>query len=304
MPIDPTSAPAWRGTLTALVTPMAKNGEFDGEAEAALTDLVQRQIEAGIDGLVVCGTTGEAATLTSQERSRVIGCVVRAAQNRVPVMAGVGTQDTASTCQAITEAQAAGAQGLLVVTPFYNKPSQEGLKQHFERVAGHARVPVMLYNVPSRTGVDLLPATVAALAQHPNIVGIKEATGSLGRLDALRAVVPDNFDLVSGDDGTACAFAAMGGHGVISVTSNLVPEQMAALVAAGRTGDVTSARRLQLALAPLIEALFIEPNPLPIKTALAWQGHMHAAFRLPLCAMGQETQAVLRRAMQQAQLLP
>lgn len=284
----------WHGTFTALVTPMAPDSSLD---LSALSALVDAQIAAGVEGLVACGTTGESATLNEDERFEVIRTVVSCAQGRVPVMAGAGTGATASTISATTLAKEAGAQGALVVTPFYNKPSQAGLQQHFEAVADASPLPVMLYNVPSRTGCDLSTHTLVALSAHPNIFGIKDATGDLGRLDAGLPQTPDSFVWHSGDDNTACAFVLMGGHGVTSVASNLLPKTMGDLIRAATQGDLGRARKLQRMLTPVFAALGQESNPLPIKTALALRGQVKEAFRLPLCAMRAGTRRVLAEAI-------
>lgn len=284
------SLPLWHGTLTALLTPMTAAHSVDVDA---LDALVEAQIGAGIQGLVACGTTGEAATLTPAEWSQVVGRVVEVSAGRVPVMAGAGAQGTQSTIDAVRRAQDLGVQGALVVTPFYNRPTQTGLRLHFEAVAEACPLPQMLYNVPSRTGCDLSMATAVALSQHPNIIGIKEATADLGRLDdGLRGARP-GFVLLSGDDNTACAFTLMGGHGVISVASNLVPETMVAMVRAAHAGDREAATAAHRSLVPLLKALGLETNPLPIKTAMALRGMMAEQFRLPLCPMRAETRAAL-----------
>jgi 4-hydroxy-tetrahydrodipicolinate synthase len=287
----------WHGAHTALVTPMHTDGQVD---HVALKNLVERQIEAGIAGLIACGTTAEAATLTETERLDVIRTVVSQAGGRVPVMAGVGTQSTSTTIAALQHAQAAGVQAVLVVTPYYNKPTQAGLEAHYRAIADASALPVMMYNVPSRTGCDLAPETVRVLAQHPRLFGIKDATGDLNRIDALRGRVPSTFVQLSGDDNTACAFTLMGGHGVASVLSNILPKQMVALIDAARQGNLPTAHSVQGALAPLFDAMGYETNPIPIKTALAIQGHITEAFRLPLCTMQPTLRSQLSRVLHAA----
>ncbi|HET6344372.1 MAG TPA: 4-hydroxy-tetrahydrodipicolinate synthase [Myxococcota bacterium] len=271
-----------RGVLTALVTPMNQNGSIDW---AALDALVDRQLAAGIDGLVPCGTTGESATLTPEERDGVIDRVVRRVAGRVPVVAGTGSNSTAATVENQRRAQTLGASHGLVVTPFYNKPTSEGLYRHYATVAEGADLPVVIYNVPGRTACDIKPETVAQLAKLPGIVGIKEATADLDRVTALRAGIATRFALLSGDDGTTCAFTLMGGDGVISVASNVVPEEMRAMVHAALEGRVEAARDGHARLRNLIHALFLESNPIPVKAAMAMRDGLQEAYRLPLCPM-------------------
>lgn len=299
MTTTPPSLPTWHGAMTALVTPMTESRSID---VAALEALVEAQIVAGIAGLIACGTTGEAATLTLPEWSDVIARVVKVSAGRVPVMAGAGAQGTQNTIDAVKRAQDLGVQGALVVTPFYNRPTQAGLRLHFEAVAESCALPQMLYNVPSRTGCDLKMATAVALSQHPNILGIKEATADLGRLDEGLARAAQGFVISSGDDNTACAFTMMGGHGVISVASNLVPETMVAMVHAAHAGDRQAATTAHRALVPLFKALGLETNPLPIKTALALRGKLAEQFRLPLCPMQPATRAALSAALEASSL--
>lgn len=291
--------PLWHGTLTALVTPMKADGSIDFPA---LEKLVEAQIDAGIDGLVACGTTGEAATLTQAEWAEVIGCVLKTSRGRVPVMAGAGAQGTQSTIDAVKRAQDLGAQGALVVTPFYNRPTQDGLRRHFEAVADACDLPQMLYNVPSRTACDLKMETAVGLSAHPNIIGIKDATADLGRLDDGLGAAKDGFVFSSGDDNTACAFMLMGGHGVISVASNLVPKTMAAMVRAAMLANLREATAAHRSLVPLLRALGLETNPLPIKTALAIRGALSEHFRLPLCPMQRHFRASLLEAIEATDL--
>jgi 4-hydroxy-tetrahydrodipicolinate synthase len=287
-------SPLWTGTWTALITPMSPTGALDLDA---LRALCEAQIQGGVSGLVACGTTGEAATLTEAERGQVIGTVVAAAAGRVPVMAGAGTQATRSTLEAVKAAEQLGASGALVVTPYYNKPTPTGLLRHFEEVAEGSALPLMLYNVPSRTGCDLKPETVVALSRHPRIIGVKDATGDLGRLDAGLGASGPEFAWLSGDDNTACAFVLMGGHGVISVASNLLPKDLSAMVGAAQAGDARAARARHYRLTPILAALGLETNPLPIKTALALRHQVTETFRLPLCAMQPDNRERLARAL-------
>ena len=273
------------GAMTAIVTPM-QNGQVD---EGGLTTLVEAQLAHGIQGLIVNGSTGEAATLMNDEQESVLRHVVEQVAGAVPVIAGVGARSTHGALEQARRAQNAGANALLVVTPAYNKPTQQGMIQHFLAVAENSGLPIILYNVPGRTGIDLLPETVATLAAHRRIVGIKEATGSVLRAAQIRRLVPQDFSLLSGDDFTVFPFVAQGGDGCISVASNIVPRAMVDLVAGARGDDPTAfaaAREQSLALQPLFDALFVESNPIPVKTAAAWLGLFPSAeLRLPLTAL-------------------
>lgn len=284
-----------RGVLTALVTPMNRDGSIDGRA---LDGLVDAQLEAGIDGLVPCGSTGEAATLTAEERLQVTRRVVERVAGRIPVITGTGTNSTSGTIENQKRVQESGVDATLVVTPYYNKPTPEGLYRHFAAVAEAATLPIVAYNVPGRTGCDMKPATVARIAKLPHVVGIKEATGDIDRVAEIRRSTSPEFAILSGDDGTTCPFVLLGGDGVISVASNVAPREMVAMVRAAQRGDVATARAQHDKLRPLFEALFFESNPIPVKAALAMLGCIQEAYRLPLCEMGTENrnrlQAVLR----------
>ena len=265
--------------MTAIVTPM-QEGSIDS---AGLRALVGKQIESGIAGLIVCGSTGEGATLTAEEQVHAVQLSVDAAGGRTPVVAGIGSRSTRDAILMAEAYEAAGADALLVVTPAYNKPTQAGLIAHFEAVAGSTSLPVCLYNVPGRTGIDMLPETVAQLATLANIVAIKEATGSLERAAEIRRLVGEDFGLMSGDDFTSMAFVAQGGDGCISVISNILPGPTASMLEAARSGDLPRARTLNLRLLPICRALFAESNPIPVKTAAAWLGIIPSAeMRLPL----------------------
>lgn len=281
---------ALRGVFTALVTPMNRDGSVDF---AALDTLVDHQLTAGIHGLVPCGTTGEAATLATVEREKVISAVVKRAGGRVPVIAGTGTQATSTTIEAQQRAKDLGATHGLVVTPFYNKPTPEGLYRHYAKIADAVDFPIVIYNVPSRTGCDIKPDLVGRLAKVPGLVGIKEATADLDRVPALRASITTRFALMSGDDATACAFTLMGGDGVISVASNVVPAEMVAMITAARDNDAKSAREEHNRLRNLMSALFLESNPIPVKAAMAMQGRIQECYRLPLCEMQPATRTAL-----------
>ncbi len=279
----------FRGAITALVTPF-RNGRVD---EEAYRELIDWQIRQGVDGIVPCGTTGESATLSHEEHNRVIDIAVDEAKGRVPVIAGTGSNSTAEAIRLTRHAKEAGADGALLITPYYNKPTQEGLYQHYKRVAEETKFPLVLYNVPSRTGVNLLPETVARLAEIPDIVGIKEATGDMRQVSEILEKCGDKISVLSGDDFTVLPLLSLGGRGVISVVSNVAPADMAELVRAFDSGDLARARELHYRLMPLARAMFFETNPIPVKTALSLMGKIHLELRLPLCEMKPENRARL-----------
>lgn len=284
----------FRGTFTAIVTPF-RNGNVDF---AALEKLIEAQIAAGITGLVAVGTTGESPTLTHDEKHEIIERTIKIAKGRCQVIAGAGTNSTRDSIEATKFAEKAGAAGALLVAPYYNKPSQEGLFRHFKAIADATKLPVMLYNIPGRCGVDILPDTVIRLADScHNIVSIKEASGSVERVAELRRRLPDKFTILSGDDGLTLPFMSVGAVGVVSVFSNLFPAELCALVRACESGDFKSAENLQRKMGPLFKDLFIEPNPVPVKTALAWRGAISADVRLPLCEMTEANQTRLRKTL-------
>jgi 4-hydroxy-tetrahydrodipicolinate synthase len=267
------------GSMVALVTPF-KNGQVD---EPALRELVRFQIENGTDALVPCGTTGEGATLTAEEHVQVVRVCVEEARGRVPVIAGCGSNDTRRTIETVQRAREAKADAALIVTPYYNKPTPEGLFRHFEAVARSGGLPVVLYNVPSRTSVDMLADTVARCAKVPGIVGVKEASGSIVRIAEIRSAgVPDGFAILSGDDMFTLPTLAMGGHGIISVVANIAPARMARLVDAFNEGNLSAAQEEQTKFAPLVRAMFCETNPLPVKYALSKMRRIGPELRLPL----------------------
>src|SRR5664279_1078577 len=271
----------FKGVITALVTPL-RNDRVD---EEALRRLVDEQIRAGIDGLVPVGTTGESPTLSNEEHIRVIEVVVQEAKKRVPVIAGTGANATREAIELTAAAKAVGADGTLQVTPYYNKPTQDGLFRHFKAVVDAVGLPMVVYNVPGRTGCDLLPETIARLCELPLVVGVKEATGNLQRASQIIARVGDRLTMLSGDDATAFPFYALGGNGCISVVSNVVPADMAAMWDAAAAGNWGKARELHYKLFPLSEGLFIEANPIPVKAALAMMGKIADEIRPPLYPM-------------------
>jgi 4-hydroxy-tetrahydrodipicolinate synthase len=271
----------FKGVITALVTPF-RDDRID---EEALRRLVDAQIRAGIDGLVPVGTTGESPTLSTEEHIRVIEIVVQETRKRVPVLAGTGGNATREAIELTQAAKAVGADGTLQVTPYFNKPTQDGLYRHFKAVADAAPLPMVVYNVPGRTGCDLLPETIARLCELPLVVGVKEATGNLQRAAQIISRVGDRLSLLSGDDATALPFYALGGNGCISVVSNVAPADMAAMWDAAAAGNWSKARELHYKLFPLSEGLFIEANPIPVKAALAMMGKIADEIRPPLYPM-------------------
>jgi 4-hydroxy-tetrahydrodipicolinate synthase len=289
----------FEGSITAIVTPFS-NGKVDG---AALRKLVEFQIRSGTDGIVPCGTTGESPTLSFEEHERVIDIVVRTARGRVPVIAGTGSNNTKEAVTLTRYAKKAGADGALVITPYYNKPTQEGLYRHFRTVAESADIPLVMYNVPGRTGVNMLPETVARLAAIPNIVGIKEASGNMGQICDVIAAAPPGFHVLSGDDGIFFPLLCLGARGVISVASNVDPARMAELYDAFKAGDVARARELHFRLWDLFRVLFVETNPIPVKTALAMMGRIREEIRLPLCTMSEGGKKSLARVLSGLKLI-
>jgi 4-hydroxy-tetrahydrodipicolinate synthase len=270
---------AWSGIGTALVTPFTRDGSVD---EPGVRRLARRQIEAGIHFLVPCGTTGESPTLSDDERFRVVGLVVEEAGGRVPVLAGAGGYDTRDVIRSAKQMQRLGAAGILSVTPYYNKPTQEGLFQHYSAIAAEAGLPVIVYNVPGRTGCNVEVATLARLSQVPNIAGVKEASGNVSQMCEVLRAVPEHFLVLSGDDALTLPLMAVGGHGLISVVSNEAPADMARMVELAEKNDFAAARRIHRQLMPLMSANFVESNPIPVKAAMAAMGLLEEVYRLPM----------------------
>jgi len=281
------------GSLVAIVTPF-KNGRVD---ERALVDLIEFQIANGTDGIVPCVTTGESATLTHEEHNRVIGLTIEAVSRRVPVIAGTGSNSTAEAIALTKHAQQAGADAALLITPYYNKPTQEGLFRHYKAIADAVELPLVLYNIPGRTSVNMLPATVARLASIRNIVAIKEGSASLQQVSEIVQACGDRMTVLSGDDPLTLPMLAVGAKGVITVTANIVPGDMAAMVDAFAAGKLDEARRVHYRLYPLFTALFYETNPIPVKEALAMMGKIQPDLRLPLCPMSADNRDKLARAL-------
>jgi 4-hydroxy-tetrahydrodipicolinate synthase len=285
----------FRGTYTAIVTPF-RDGEVD---VPALEALIEGQIADAVNGVIAVGTTGESPTLSAAEREQVIRIAVEVGKGRCQVLAGTGSNSTSATIAATRAAEKMGVDGMLVVAPYYNKPSQEGLFRHFQAIAQATSAPIMLYNIPGRCAVDVAPDTVERLAMDcANIVSIKEAGGSVDRVSDLRARLPEAFTILSGDDGLTLPFLSVGAVGVVSVASNLFPAEVVTLVQAFRAGDTKSALDMHLKMLPIFKDLFIEPNPVPVKTALSWRGVMSAECRLPLCEMSAANQARLRKTLE------
>lgn len=287
------TAPLFKGVITALITPL-RDGNVD---EAAFERLLERQIAAGVHGVVPMGTTGESATLHLDEHKRVVEQCVSIAAGRIRVIAGAGSSATDKAIELTRFAKTVGADGALVVTPYYNRPSQAGMQAHFEAVADAVQLPILLYNVPGRTGVDLSNETVAALAAHPNIVGIKDASADVARASWMRANIHGAFDLISGDDSSYLGYAAHGGVGVISVTSNVAPEAMVALYDAIQVGDFAAARSWQERLISLHKALFLDNSPSPAKYALARMGLCTEEVRLPLSLTADAVKPAIDKAL-------
>ncbi len=287
------------GSLVAIVTPF-RRGKVD---ERALGDLIEWQIQQGTNGIVPCGTTGESATLTHEEHNRVIEFTVDVVNRRVPVIAGTGSNSTEEAIALTRHAKQAGADAALLITPYYNKPTQEGLYRHYKAIAEAVDLPLVLYNIPGRTGVNMLPSTIARLAAIRTIVGVKEGSGSVQQASDIVQMCGERLTVLAGDDALTLPMMAVGGKGVITVTANLVPADMAQLVDAFAKGRIDEARQLHFKLSPLFAALFYETNPIPVKEALGLMGKIDPELRLPLCPMAQDTREKLIRVLKEARLI-
>ncbi|MCR4287009.1 MAG: 4-hydroxy-tetrahydrodipicolinate synthase [Deltaproteobacteria bacterium] len=283
----------FKGAFTALITPF-KDGMVD---EAGLKRLIEFQVKNSMNGIVPCGTTGESATLSYEEHERVIETAIEAAAGRVLVIAGTGSNSTSETIMLTRHAEKAGADAALLITPYYNKPTQQGLYEHYKKVAEETSLPLILYNVPGRTGVNMLPETVARLSEIKSIVGIKEATGDLKQVSDVLEYSGKGFSVLSGDDFTTLPLLSIGGHGVISVTSNIVPKDVSAMVNGFLSGNIEKAKKLHYRLEPLNRAMFLETNPIPVKTAVSLMGMAEEEFRLPLVRMSAKNRARLKEAL-------
>jgi 4-hydroxy-tetrahydrodipicolinate synthase len=284
----------WSGVGTALVTPFLASGAID---EKALRALIKRQVDGGIHFLVPCGTTGETPTLTRDERDRIVRIAVEVAAGQVPVLAGVGGYDTNEVAELAAHTETLGVQGILSVTPYYNKPTQEGLFQHYRTIAAHTSLPIIVYNVPGRTGCNVEPRTLARLASIPNIVGVKEASGNMTQMCEVCRAVPPAFQVLSGDDALALPLMAVGGRGLISVASNIVPDRMAKMIDLALAGDFAAAREEHTTLLPLMLVNFIESNPIPVKAGLAILGLLDEVYRLPMVPPSDASRAKIRQTL-------
>jgi len=290
----------FKGSIVAIVTPF-KDGKVD---EKKLRDLVEFQVKNGTSGIVPCGTTGESATLTFQEHERVIEITIEQVKKRVPVIAGTGSNSTEEAIMLTKQAAEAGADASLQVSPYYNRPTQKGLYEHFKAVADSVKIPIILYNIAGRTGVNIEPETIARLANDcKNIVAVKEASGNLEQMSRIKALCPANFELISGDDGLTLPVLSIGGVGIISVVANVAPIDVANLVNAFEKGDIKKAQELHYKLLPLVKAMFIETNPIPVKTALGLMGMCEPNLRLPMCAMSNDNLEKLKKTLKDYGLL-
>ncbi|HXV68522.1 MAG TPA: 4-hydroxy-tetrahydrodipicolinate synthase [Nitrospira sp.] len=287
------------GSLVAIVTPF-RNGKVD---ERALAELIEWQIAKGTNGIVPCGTTGESATLSHDEHNRVIELAVEVVNRRVPVIAGTGSNSTAEAIALTRHAKQAGVDGALLITPYYNKPTQEGLYRHYKAVADAVDLPLVLYNIPGRTGVNMLPSTIARLSAIRTIVGVKEGSGSVQQASDIVQLCGDRLTVLAGDDALTLPMMAVGGKGVITVTANIVPTEMADLVRMFAEGKIAEARRIHFKLAPLFAALFYETNPIPVKEALGLMGKIDPELRLPLCPMAPDQREKLVRVLKDSELI-
>jgi 4-hydroxy-tetrahydrodipicolinate synthase len=283
----------FKGSIVAIVTPF-KKGKVD---EKALGDLIEWHIKEGTNAIVPCGTTGESATLDYREHDRVIEFTIKKVKGRVPVIAGTGANSTDETIMITKHAKKAGADGALLVSPYYNKPTQEGLYRHYKAVADAVKIPIVLYNVPGRTAVNILPPTVARLAEIRNIVAIKEATGDMKQVSEVIRLCGDRITVLSGDDFTTLPLMALGGRGVISVSANIAPKLVSQMCSLWEEGKFDEARKIHFMLEPLNASMFIETNPIPVKTALAMMGRIQEEFRLPLCEMAGPNKEKLRNVL-------
>ncbi|MGH7382851.1 MAG: 4-hydroxy-tetrahydrodipicolinate synthase [Candidatus Methylomirabilales bacterium] len=290
---------SFEGSIVAMVTPF-RDGKVD---EVKIRELVQFHVKNGTDAIVPCGTTGESPTLSHTEHKRVVEVTIEAAAGQIPVIAGTGSNSTAEAIDLTQHAKKAGADGVLMVCPYYNKPTQAGLVAHYTAVAAAVDIPIIMYNIPGRTGVNMLTETVAALAELPNIVGMKEASGSLEQMTEVISLCGDRLTVVSGDDTLTLPLMAVGGKGVISVVANIVPKETAEMTRAALNGDWKRAKELHLRLFPLCKAMFYETNPIPVKTAMQLLGRLNGELRLPLCPMSQANRDKLQKALRAYGLL-
>ncbi|OIO33136.1 MAG: 4-hydroxy-tetrahydrodipicolinate synthase [Candidatus Omnitrophica bacterium CG1_02_40_15] len=289
----------FKGAMVALVTPF-KKGKVD---EKKLAELVEFHIKNGTSGIVPCGTTGESATLSYEEHERVIEVVIEAANKKISVIAGTGSNSTAEALMLTKHAKRSGADATLQVSPYYNKPTQEGLYLHFKTIAEESDLPMIVYNIASRTGVNIEPETMARISKVKNIIGVKESSGNLEQMAMIRYLCGDKFGLISGDDALTLPLLAIGGTGVISVVNNIAPKDVAEMILKFKKGDIEGARKLHYKLLPLIKAVFLETNPIPVKTAMSLMGMIEPDLRLPLCSMAERNLEKLKKALKDYNLL-
>jgi 4-hydroxy-tetrahydrodipicolinate synthase len=289
----------FEGTYTAIITPF-RDGAVD---EAALRAIIREQLAAGIDGIVPCGSTGESATMDHHEHEHVIAITVEETAGNAKVIAGTGSNNTAEAVRLTKFAKQAGADGALLISPYYNKPTQAGHIAHYTQIAEESDLPIVVYNIPGRTGVNMLPDTIARMAEHPNIVGVKEAAGDIDQVSQIIAAAPDDFDVISGDDSMTLPMMAVGAKGVISVITNLIPARFSELVRSAAAGDFATARTIHYETLPLIGALFAETNPIPIKAAMSMLGKCCEDVRMPLTPITEPVRSRLRAAMTTSGLL-
>lgn len=290
----------FKGSIVAIVTPF-RRGKID---EQKLRDLIEMHIKNGTSGIVPCGTTGESATLSFEEHDKVIEITIDQVKKRIPVIAGTGSNSTEEAVMLTRHAQESGADASLQVSPYYNRPTQNGLYEHFKAIADAVKIPIILYNIASRTGVNIEPETIVRLAKDcKNIVGVKEASGNLDQMSRIKALCSEKFDLISGDDSLTLPVLSIGGTGIISVVANIVPRDVAELVSAFEKKDIKRAQELHYKLLPLIKAVFLETNPIPIKTAMGLLGMCEPDLRLPMCAMSQDNLEKLKKALKEYGLL-
>ena len=288
----------FKGSVVAIVTPFNQDGSIDFNS---LKQLVEWHIESGTSGILPCGTTGESPTLSHDEHDLVVESVIKFVNKRIPVLAGAGSNSTAEALRLTRHAEDVGADGALVITPYYNKPTQAGLKAHFTKIATETNVPIVIYNVPGRTGISIAPETVAELAELKNIVAIKEASGSIDQASSI--LTKCNIDLLSGDDALTVPIMSIGGCGIISVVANIVPDKMAALTSAMMKGNLPVAEQLHRELYSLCKSMFVETNPTPVKAALAMMGKIKEIYRLPLVPMNEANKDIVRKELEKAGLI-
>lgn len=282
-----------KGSIVALITPI-KNGEFDRES---YKNLIEFHIKKGTSAILTCGCTGEPATLSMEEHKEVIKYTVEVVNKRIPVIAGTGSNNTVEAIELTQYAEEAGADASLIITPYYNKPTQKGLYQHYKKIAENVSIPIILYNVPSRTGISIQPETVSALSEIKNIIGIKEASGSLDQVSKIIKLCPENFVVLSGDDSLTLPIMAVGGKGVVSVAANIVPDKVAEMVKSALENDWEKARKIHFQLFPIFKILFIETNPIPVKAALSMMGMITPEWRLPLTSPSDENFEKIKRTL-------